>query len=598
MTIHQESFDGPIERFKRATTATIRAIAEDVEIDVSFAAGTPLVQGNTVRVPAPVVGCSADELSAIRGMGDEVALKLRYHDSTVHMQNRPAGGTAEELFEWVEDARVASLGSTRLEGIARNLEASLERTCKEALFDQITSEAEAPLGVAVGLVVRESLTNRALPPAAEHVAKFWREHINEQAGKDIEELRSYIQDQQAFAVKCYDILADLGLVPNLSEHSEIASQNQEPELGHEESEELVDQVGEEDGEDAEAESSTVQGADEVTDQVESGQDTEDVTALQLDEDGRIRTDVNYRIYTTRFDQVIFADRLADISELIRLRESLDEQLVQLKQTTAKLAARLQRKILALQRRTWEFDLEEGILDSSRLHQVVVDPLSPLAFKQEKEMKFRDTVVSMLVDNSGSMRGRSIIIAAMCGDILGSTLERCGVRVEVLGFTTSTWRGGRSREDWIARGKLPVPGRLNDIRHIIYKDADIPWRRSRRNLGLMMKEELLKENIDGEALIWAHNRLVRRPEQRKILMVISDGLPVDNSTLLANPSNFLEEHLTYAIEMIESHSKVQLVAIGIGHDVTKHYSRSITITEPEQLGGAMTEQLANLFEDDS
>jgi cobaltochelatase CobT len=280
-----------------------------------------------------------------------------------------------------------------------------------------------------------------------------------------------------------------------------------------------------------------------------------------------------------------------------LRALLDQQLVSLQHATAKLANRLQRRLQAKQNRSWEFDLEEGILDSGRLASVVVDPSNPLVYKQEKETNFRDTVVTMLIDSSGSMRGRSITIAAMCADILGQTLERCAVKVEILGFTTRAWRGGQSREQWIQAGKPSNPGRLNDLRHIIYKGADDPWRRSRRNLGLMMREELLKENIDGEGLIWAHNRLVVRQEQRKVMMVISDGLPVDNSTLLVNPSNYLEQHLRYAIEMIETQSPVELIAIGIGHDVTHHYRRAVTITDAEQLGGAMTEQLASLFDID-
>jgi len=316
---------------------------------------------------------------------------------------------------------------------------------------------------------------------------------------------------------------------------------------------------------------------------------------QLGESGRIRMDVNYRAFTTEFDEVVRAEELCEPEELIRLRALLDQQLVSLQHATSKLANRLQRKLMAKQNRTWEFDLEEGVLDASRLAQVIIDPMNPLAFKQEKEMKFRDTVVSMLIDSSGSMRGRSITIAAMCADILGRTLERCSVRVEILGFTTRAWRGGQSREKWIAEGKPPNPGRLNDLRHIVYKAADDPWQRTKRNLGLMMREELLKENIDGEALIWAHNRLVVRHEQRKVLMVISDGLPVDNSTLLVNPSNYLEQHLKYAIDMTENHSPVELIAIGIGHDVTHHYGRAVTITDAEQLGGAMTDQLAELFD---
>ncbi|MEC8809355.1 MAG: cobaltochelatase subunit CobT, partial [Pseudomonadota bacterium] len=324
-------------------------------------------------------------------------------------------------------------------------------------------------------------------------------------------------------------------------------------------------------------------------------DPDEAPVPMPDDAGRIAVDFNYTSFTEKYDEITKAEELCDAEELTRLRRLLDQQLLTLHHATSKLANRLQRRLMAKQNRTWEFDLEEGILDAARLSQVIIDPMNPLAYKQEKEMKFRDTVVTLLIDSSGSMRGRSITIAAMCADIMGRTLERCSVRVEILGFTTRAWRGGQSREDWINANKPSNPGRLNDIRHIIYKSADDPWSRARRNLGLMMREELLKENIDGEALIWAHNRIVTRNEQRKVMMVISDGLPVDNSTLVVNPSNFLEQHLKYAIDMIENHSPVELVAIGIGHDVTHHYKRAVTITDAEQLGGAMTEQLAELFD---
>ena len=594
----------PLEIYKRATTATLRAIAENDELDVTFGKGAAALRGNSIHVPLPNLGCSEEELNAIRGVGDEFALKLRYHDEAVHRRNAPRAGPAQEMFEWVEDARVASIGSMRMEGVAKNLEASLEAICRQAAFDTVTAETEAPLSVAVGLIVRQRLTGRALPPSAENVVRFWRDFVEERAGEHIQGLADYVQDQREFAGRCRSILADLGFAADLDDQPEYNDSDQEMESvedGAEPDAEFApedvvldeDSMGDEDGE---GEATVVEmDADMDLSELGAESESEDAPNFSPDELGRIRVGHEYAAYTDEFDEVVKAQDLCGPEELLRLRQMLDQQLLSLQHATSKLANRLQRRLLAKQNRTWEFAVDEGILDTSRLAQVVIDPMNPLAFKQEKQTDFRDTVVTMLIDSSGSMRGRSITIAAVCGDILGRTLERCSVRVEILGFTTRAWRGGQSREEWINAGKPANPGRLNDLRHIIYKSADDPWRHARRNLGLMMREELLKENIDGEALIWAHNRLVIRQEQRKVLMVISDGLPVDNSTLLVNPSSYLEQHLKYAIGSIENHSPVELIAIGIGHDVTHHYRRAVTITDAEQLGGAMTEQLAALFE---
>ena len=595
--------DSPMDSFKRAMTATIRALAENDSLEVTFSQENPELQGDTVRVMSPEIGCSIEELNAIRGIGDELALRVRFHDTQVHARHCPPSGPARELFQWVEDARVTSLGALRMEGVAQNLDASLEQICRQAMFDRITAATDAPLGVAVGLIVRERLTGRNLPPAAENVAKFWRDYLHEQAGEDIEALSSCIRDQSAFAARCRDILKNLGMVVEQEKQldaSEAEQQTQSDTDEGKEQESTVDEFfsadNEEGADEADASSAQVESSADAEEYDEFGDaETDDVPQTNIDRAGNISRDFQYSPFTTKYDEVVNAEQLCDSDERVKLRAGLDAQLLPLKQATAKLANRLHRRLLAKQNRTWEYDLDEGMLDASRLEQVIVDPVNPLAFKREKEMQFRDTIVSMLIDSSGSMRGRSIVTAAICGDILGSTLERCGVGVEILGFTTSAWRGGMSREEWIKVEKPENPGRLNDVRHIIFKSADMPWRRCRNNMGVMMREELLKENIDGEALIWAHNRLTNRPEQRKVLMVISDGLPVDNSTLLANPSNYLEQHLKYAIDMIENHSQVELVAIGIGHDVTNHYDRAVTINEPEQLAGAMIDQLASLFD---
>lgn len=600
----QDDAEQSLERFKRATTATIRAIAENDELDISFGQGAPNMRGNRLRVPMPVAGCSDAELNAMRGAGDEFALRLRYHDESIYNKTLPRTGPAEEMYRWVEDARIAAIGALRMEGVAQNLEANLEEQCQQAAFDTITAEQEAPLSVAVGLLVRQALTGRELPPSAENVVRFWRHFIEERAGEDIAALQECLHDQSQFADRTREIIRDLGLAAELddpgntdegAEDSETIDDSSDAESELMPQDVVLDdeQMGEED---IDGESSMME-MDAEMDMSELGAETdpEEAPSVMPDEAGNIRVDHNYAAFTEDYDETVTAEELCDADELVRLRALLDQQLVAMQHTTSKLANRLQRRLMAKQNRTWEFDLEEGMLDSARLAQVIIDPMSPLAYKQEKEMKFRDTVVTLLIDSSGSMRGRSITIAAMCADILGGTLERCSVRVEILGFTTRAWRGGQSRERWINQGKPANPGRLNDLRHIVYKSADEPWRRARRSIGLMLREELLKENIDGEALIWAHNRLVGRSEQRRILMVISDGLPVDNSTLLVNSSNYLEQHLKYAIDQIENHSEVELVAIGIGHDVTHHYKRAVTITDAEQLGGAMTEQLAALFE---
>jgi cobaltochelatase CobT len=596
--------ESPLEPFKRAMTATMRALAEDEELDVSFGPGAPSARGNRLRVPLPSIGSSDEEINAVRGIGDQYALTLRHHDDALHARYAPSGGPAQEMFQWIEDARVAAIGSLRMEGVAQNLDARLETQCKQAAFDTITAETEAPLSVAVGLLVRQELTGRPLPPSAENVVRFWRDHIESHAGDAIRALKTSISDQAEFATLCRSIIADLGMAADMDDPQD-GDTNQDDIDTVDESESADSDFAPEDvmmddesmGEESADGDATMMEMDADMDMDESGAeaDPDEAPNPMPDEAGRIAKDINYKAYTEAFDETIRAEELCDAEEMTRLRQLLDQQLVPLQHTTSKLANRLQRRLMAKQNRTWEFDLEEGVLDAARLTQVIIDPVNPLAFKQEKEMKFRDTVVTLLIDSSGSMRGRSITIAAMCADILGRTLERCSVRVEILGFTTRAWRGGQSREQWINEGKPANPGRLNDLRHIIYKAADDTWARTRRNIGLMMREELLKENIDGEALIWAHNRIVTRTEDRKIMMVISDGLPVDNSTLLVNPSNYLEQHLKYAIDMIENYSPVQLVAVGIGHDVTHHYKRAVTITDAEQLGGAMTEQLADLFD---
>ena len=592
------------ELFRQAMTSTMRAISGNDELTVTFGRGKPYIQGDRARVPMPDSSLDEAELAAMRGISDKFALRMRFHDEGWHREHRPQAGVAQEVFDCIEEARVASIGCGLMQGVEDNLYAQLDAQCEERGYHKIIDRKDAPLGEAVGFMIQEKLIGR-LPEPARRVLEPWRDFIEDHIGMNTEELEACVKDQVEFARIARRMIQEMGLTDEWGQEEgdpDADDYDQDPEES-------------ESGASEEAGGQDVDGDVEMTDAVE-GDVPADIDSMEMGEaegeedepggppDGAPPQNWNrpresdYKAFSNEFDEVIPANELCDAQELLRMRGVLDKHLQSSQVIISKLANRLQRKLMAQQNRTWEFDLEEGTLDTSRLTTVIMDPFAPLAFKQEKDMRFRDTVVSLLIDSSGSMRGRSITIAAMCADILGRTLERCMVKVEILGFTTRAWRGGQSRERWLQKGKPPQPGRLNDLRHIIYKEADAPWRRSRTNLGLMMREELLKENIEGEALIWAHNRIVGRPEDRKILMVISDGLPVDNSTLLVNASNYLEQHLKYAIDMIENHSPVELVAIGIGHDVTHHYKRAVTITDAEQLGDAMTEQLVDLFDEKS
>jgi cobaltochelatase CobT len=534
-----------------------------------------------------------------------VALRLRYHDDAVHSKRVPGSPLARAVFDAVEQARVEALGARRMAGVATNLAAMLDEQYRRQGFERITERTDGTMAEAVRLLTREALTRERPPPAARRVVDLWRPWLEGRIGKDFGELDRTILDQDAYARATRKLLQDLDL-----ELGEVDDQAESDEQGGEEADGENQSEGEgaaSTAQDSSDGSPTEGEAEDAQDAAEAG-DGEMMPGSSDDDPGRPgrpgvmprgRPDETavYRRFSTIFDEVVDADKLCDSDELSRLRHLLDQQLSHLQSVIARLANRLQRRLMAKQTRAWEFDLEEGLLDVARLSRVVANPILPLAYKRERETEFRDTVVTLLIDNSGSMRGRPITVAAMSGDILARTLERCSVKVEILGFTTRAWKGGQSRERWIAAGKPPNPGRLNDLRHIVYKSADAPWRRARRNLGLMLREGILKENIDGEALRWAHNRLLERTEQRRILMVISDGAPVDDSTLSVNPGNYLEKHLREVIAEVERLGEVELTAIGIGHDVTRYYRRAVTIVDAEQLGGVMLEKLAELFDEE-
>ncbi len=598
----------PLAPFKRAVTLATRTLAASKSMNVVFGSDAPGYDGKTVRLPQPSRAMSRKEVAVIRGHADSIALMISMHDAKLHASLAPPSGAARAAFDAVERARVEAAGALRMRGVAKNLSAKLASRY-DRLPDHDIDRQDAPIEDALALMVRERLTGAKPPRGANGIVDVWQPWVDERAGTLLQRLEGAVDDQAAFAKLMQEILVALELVEAPAgnaqdEDNRDANEDQDSQArgAKEQQEENAqpDEAGLE--EEAEALSGQEQGDVGQVSEMEYNpgeQDGQDPRGPRQ----RPNTSVldapenfGYHVFTRRFDEAVSAENLCDPEELERLRSFLDKQLSALHVAASRLANRLQRRLLAQQNRAWDLDLEEGMLDTARLSRVVTDPFHPLSFKRERDMTFRDTVVTLLLDNSGSMRGRPIMVAACCADILARTLERCGVKVEILGFTTRQWKGGQAREQWLAAGKPANPGRLNDLRHIVYKAADTPWRRARRNLGLMMREGLLKENIDGEALAWAHARMLARPEQRRIIMMISDGAPVDDSTLSVNSGTYLERHLRQVIHEIETYSPVELIAIGIGHDVTRYYRRAVTITDAEELAGAMTGKLAELFSD--
>ena len=598
----------PIDLFRRALAGAARAIARDPEVEVVFASETAPASGKTARVPSPGASLQARLVAEARGAADSLALRLRYHDDRLHAAAAPLDLDSRAVFDALETARFEALGARVMKGVGDNLAELTESRVRGDAILRARSADEVPLATAIGLLARQRLTGASPPESARAGLELIAPWIEEKAGKELDALGLTIDDQAAFAKLSRRLLEDLDL-------SATAEDSDEPPEAGGEDEEGEDGGGEDGGDDSESGASKERAemrAEQVEEEGEgdtSPQDMElgedemtggdETTETALSAPARRNWDLSpqtdYKPFTMRFDETVEAGELCDEEELTRLRAYLDQQMAGLHNVVTRLANRLQRRLMAQQARSWDFDQEEGLLDAARLARVVVNPTHSLSYKIERDTEFRDTVVGLLIDNSGSMRGRPIAIAAICADILTRTLERVGVASEVLGFTTRAWKGGQSREQWLADGRPANPGRLNDLRPIVYKRSDEPYRHARRNLGLMMREGLLKENIDGEALLWAHNRLIARPEERRILMVISDGAPVDDSTASANGGAYLERHLRQVIEWIERRSTVELVAIGIGHDVTRYYSRAVTIMDAEQLGGVMIEQLARLFE---
>jgi cobaltochelatase CobT len=596
--------------FKRATASVLRALAESNEVQVAFQPGPSGLVGKRARLPLPTRALPAAEMARLRGAADSLALRLRHHDEAVHATRMPARSEARDAYDQLEQARVEVVGGKYMSGVAANLRARLADECEAEGYDRMVRKEQLPVAAALSMLARERMSGEPSPEAARRVLDLWRGTLGDAADRALSEMAVAKENQTAFTRAARKLLAALDLAEAEADAGPEDSQDGE-DAGKQSGQQDDSQEGEGQSE-SDADSMLGTQPEEM-----DGQGTDDESGDESDMDaaaaeGEERpggphprrerpagdTETGYRAFTRLFDEEIWAEDLCDPEELTRLRQQLDQQLQHLQGVVAKLANRLQRRLLAQQTRAWDFDLEEGLLDAGRLARVVVNPLQALSYKRERDTDFRDTVVTLLIDNSGSMRGRPITVAAMCGDILARTLERCAVKVELLGFTTRAWKGGQSRERWVAEGKPRNPGRLNDLRHIVYKSADAPWRRARKNLGLMLREGLLKENIDGEALLWAYRRLLLRMEHRRILMVISDGAPVDDSTLSVNPGNYLEKHLREVIRDIETRDAVELIAIGIGHDVTRYYRRAVTIVDAEELGGTMLKKLTELFDEDA
>jgi len=606
--------DNPADPFKKALANATKVMADDSELSVSYSVDPAGLSEDAMRLPQISRRMSREEVLLARGTADALALRHRFHDTKTHARYAPPGDMARDLYEAMETARCEAVGARDMPGTASNIDARIAQEAGRRGYAAMNTTEDAPLPEAAGYLIRHLATGRDMPEGAQNVMNLWRGFIEEQAGGTLGTLDATLADQAAFARVARRIIEDLGYGDQLGDDPDSPDDDDEADDTEETGEEdEPDADGNDDRDEDEADADPERSQDEQQDAQQAQVSLDEMADDEMDDETEMpegeapldpppppaasEADPGYTIFDSAQDEEVRAEDLAEPIELERLRAYLDQQLDPLKGAVGRLANKLQRRLQAQQNRSWEFDREEGILDAGRLARVIANPTTPLSFKVEKDTEFRDTVVTLLLDNSGSMRGRPISIAAICADVLARTLERCSVKVEVLGFTTRAWKGGQSREKWLAAGRPHLPGRLNDLRHIIYKSADAPMRRTRDNLGLMMKEGLLKENIDGEALEWAHRRILARKEARKILMVISDGAPVDDSTLSVNPANYLEKHLRDVIAMVERRRAVELLAIGIGHDVTRYYDRAVTITDADQLAGAMTEQLAALFDSD-
>ena len=585
------------EKLKQALASTARVISDDFKIKENLDKNKSSKKFDFFELDN--LNSKSDFIKA-RAESDSFALKKKFSNNEIYKKNLPQNTSCKMLYSIAEKIRYECLGGKMLKGINKNLKDNYDQIINLKRKDQLKTKEDVPIAEAFELYMLKKFHNIKLNSLTNNILSFWEKDFDKAISGHIKFLKENIEHQNKYSSKFSEIFNEMEIL-----------QSEEKEEDHDENQEDGPNNPSNDDQDNDQDDSKDQKKEEET---EAGFDTDyNIDEYKLDEQ-LVDTDsdkqsneqviqkkdindlnIDYKIFTDQFDETIKAENLENISEASKLRKTLDQQLIGFQDIITKLANKLQRQLLAKQNRSWEFDLEEGLLDSSKLPRIIMDPYNSLSFKKEKDLDFKDTIVTLLIDNSGSMRGRPITIAAICADILSRTLERCSVKVEILGFTTKNWKGGQSRESWNKKGKPKIPGRLNDLRHIIYKAADIHWRQAKNNLGLMLKEGLLKENIDGEAISWAFNRIKKRKEERKILMVISDGAPVDDSTLSVNSGDFLEKHLKKVVKFIEDKSEIEILAIGIGHDVSRYYNKAIKITDVNELGDVMISQLSTLFD---
>ena len=587
------------ERFKSAVSSAVKAISGNYDIEIKFGDNSP-TKKNFLNLPEIANLKKLQDFTNLRAFADSEALKIKYANEKTYLKNQPEGSMAKALYAIAEKIRYEKIGSNKLKGVKNNITQCYENKFLDKKIEEIKTESDVPITEAFELYLRSYFFEIRQNNTTKKILSHWKDLFNKNIKEKLIELNSCIENQERFGELVSNLIDKLEFEDSNEKESKM--KKEEPEAKSSDSEEndnekdLSKMENETDDSNLSIDITNFEAQTEKNDSDNSEEkELEGNPNLQRFDKKKTLKD-KYKIFTDSYDEVKNAEELENDEEISRLRKSLDQQLTSLQSLIAKLANKLQRQLLAKQNRSWEFDLEEGMLDSSKLSRIVINPFHSLSYKMEKETEFKDTVVTLLIDNSGSMRGRPISVAAICADILSRTLERCSVKVEVLGFTTKNWKGGKSREEWNSKNKPKNPGRLNDLRHIIYKSADKPWRQSKKNLGLMLKEGLLKENIDGEALLWAFKRISSRKEERKILMVISDGAPVDDSTLSVNSGDYLEKHLKQTVKWIEENSKIEILAVGIGHDVTRYYKKAIKITDVQELGDVMINQLTRLFSD--
>jgi len=581
------------ERFKSAISSAVKAISENFDLEIKFD-NNNTSKKNSLNLPEVANLKSLQDFTNLRAFADSEALKIKYNNSNIYHKNEPRGSMAKALYAIAEKIRYEKIGSDKLKGVKNNIIQCYENKFKKRKEEEIKGEADVPVTEAFELYLRSHFFKIKQNKATKKTLNYWKKLFDKNLNPKLKQLDNYIDDQNAYAQLVTELIDNLEFDDSESKKKEEEKSENENSSSSEKNDEDKNLSQKEEV----SEDSDLNISNDSLESIDEKEDENQISEKEVPVNPRYLkkklSKEKYKIYTSNYDEVKKAEELEKEEEITRLRKNLDQQLINLQNLIAKLANKLQRQLLAKQNRSWEFDLEEGILDASKLSRVIIDPFHSLSYKMEKKTEFKDTVVTILIDNSGSMRGRPISVAAICADILSRTLERCSVKVEILGFTTKNWKGGKSRELWNTENKPKNPGRLNDLRHIIYKAADKPWRQSRKNLGLMLKEGLLKENIDGEALLWAFKRIAVRKEERKILMVISDGAPVDDSTLSVNSGDYLEKHLKQTVKWIEENSNVEILAVGIGHDVTRYYRRAIKITDVQELGDVMINQLTKLF----